>query len=79
MPRDANGKITYEMKSVGDAFQEHLEKHHNVSAVTPVWLEGGATKKNQQKLSNLKRKSQAINLMKGKDFSMQKLMEPPSL
>ncbi|WP_216820593.1 hypothetical protein [Cnuella takakiae] len=28
------------MVSAGDAFQKHLEKHHNVSAATPAWLDG---------------------------------------
>ncbi|CAN5819396.1 hypothetical protein BH10BAC2_BH10BAC2_27060 [soil metagenome] len=60
MPRDKNGKITYEMKSVGDAFQDHLEKHHNVSAVTPVWLDGSQKKPMPSKLK-VKAKHQSLN------------------
>ena len=31
-------KMTYEMKSVGDAWMDHVEKHHNADAATPSYL-----------------------------------------
>lgn len=31
-------KMTYEMKSVGDAWMDHVQKHHNADAVTPSYL-----------------------------------------
>ena len=38
MARDKNGKLTYEMKSPGDAWWDHVEKHHGASAFTPTYL-----------------------------------------
>ena len=69
MARDAKGRVTYEMVSPGQAFQEHLEKHHNVSAVTPAWLDN--TKK-KPRPSKLKAKAQEEALNKASTVSKQK-------
>lgn len=78
MARDAKGRITYEMKSVGDAFQDHLEKHHNISAVTPVWLDA-LTDFRPKKVSAIKEKAQAIKAPKRESSSKEKSPVIPSL
>jgi hypothetical protein len=63
-------KMTYEMKSVGDAWMDHVEKHHNASAATPSYL----AYQDQQKSSENVDKSQSKKMpdlyyeaMKNKD------------
>ena len=64
MARDAKGRIAFEMVSPGEAFQQHLEKHHNVSAVTPVWLDNTQKKPNLSKLKEKIRKEMVNDLHK---------------
>lgn len=38
MAKDANGKLTYEMKSPGEAWMDHVNNQLNAKAVTPEYL-----------------------------------------
>ena len=44
-------KMTYEMKSVGDAWMDHVEKHHNTSAITPAYLSDHNQQNNSENIS----------------------------
>ena len=67
-------KMTYEMKSPGDAWMDHVEKHHNASAVTPAYLapkEKAKSNKIEDKIAEFK-KSQEQGKSETISFTVEK-------
>lgn len=73
MAKDKDGKLTYEMKSPGDAWMDHVEKHHGASAVTPAYLKpeekSGAVRSIEKRMVELQKRMDGSEKEQAPDVS----------
>jgi hypothetical protein len=69
-------KIKPEIKSPGDAWMDHVEKHHNASAATPAYLDPSKQKgENVSKFQKLLKEVEKENDMAAIDKSRGKAID----